>query len=124
MTICRGKAGKVTFILGGARSGKSNYAVELGKKLDKKVAFIATCLPLDREMKKRIALHKKKRPSHWQNFEEPKNISFLLKKKGSEFNVVIIDCLTLFISNLLSEGLDDNTIEDRISKILKILKLI
>lgn len=113
---------KITFILGGARSGKSSYAVELAKRFNKKTAFIATCLPLDAEMRKRIELHRKKRPSHWQTFEETKDISSLLKKMGSTYSVVIIDCLTLLISNLLLEGLDDYTIEDRINKILKTLK--
>lgn len=114
--------GKIIFIFGGARSGKSTHAAELAKKTGKRVAFIVTCLPMDREMKKRIELHKKKRPSHWQTFEEPKKLSALLKKIDSKFNVVIIDCFTLFISNLLSEGLNDNAIEDRINKILNVLK--
>ena len=113
--------GKIIFILGGARSGKSTYAIELAKRLDKKVAFIATCMPLDGEMKKRIQLHKKKRPPHWQTFEETKDIASLTKKLDSRFNVVIIDCLTLFISNLLSEGLSDRAIEVRINKMLKAL---
>lgn len=116
--------GKIIFILGGARSGKSNYALALANRLDKKVAFIATCSPLDEEMKKRIELHKKKRPFHWRTYEEPKNISFLLRKIGSTFDIVIIDCLTLFISNFLSEGFDDNVIRDRINRMLEILKSI
>jgi adenosylcobinamide kinase/adenosylcobinamide-phosphate guanylyltransferase len=114
--------GKIIFILGGARSGKSTYAIELAKKLDKKVAFIATCSPLDVEMKKRIEIHKRSRPAYWETFEEYKEVSALLKRIGSKFNVVIIDCLTLFISNLLSEGFDDNAIVGRINKVLQILK--
>jgi len=115
--------GKIILILGGARSGKSTYAIELAKGPDKKVAFIATCLPLDKEMKKRIEIHKRQRPSEWQTFEETKDISTLLKKIGSHFNVVIIDCLTLFISNLLSEGLDDKDIVGRVNNTLNLLKL-
>lgn len=114
--------GKITFILGGARSGKSSYTIELAKGIDKKVAFIATCLPLDGEMKKRIELHKKKRPLDWQTFEESRDLVPLLKEIGHKFDIVIIDCLTLFISNLLSEGLEDNDIEDRIKKMLEILE--
>lgn len=110
--------GKIIFILGGARSGKSSYAVESAKRLGRKVAFIATCPPVDKEMKERIALHRKKRPSHWQTFEEPKNPDQLVKKISARFNVIIIDCLTLLISSLLSEGLDDAAIEDRIRKLL------
>jgi len=114
--------GKIIFILGGARSGKSSYAVESAKRLGKKVAFIATCPPVDKEMKARIALHKKKRPCHWQTFEEPKNLHQLAKKISARFNVIIIDCFTLLISNLLSEGLGDAAIEDRIRKLLGVLE--
>ncbi|MDP2938852.1 MAG: bifunctional adenosylcobinamide kinase/adenosylcobinamide-phosphate guanylyltransferase [Candidatus Omnitrophota bacterium] len=114
--------GKITFILGGARSGKSSYAIELAKSLDKKVAFIATGIPFDREMKERIQMHKKRRPSYWRIFEEPKGVPLLLKKIGSTYNVIIVDCLTLFISNLLLECLTDNAIENKVKKILKVLK--
>ncbi|MCQ9205720.1 MAG: bifunctional adenosylcobinamide kinase/adenosylcobinamide-phosphate guanylyltransferase [Omnitrophica bacterium] len=114
--------GKIVFILGGARSGKSSFAVELAKGRNKKVAFVATCQALDREMKERIKLHIKKRPQNWQTFEEPKNLSFLLKKISRVVDVIIIDCLTLLVSNLSLGGLDDKAIEDKVSEILKVLK--
>ena len=114
---------KIIFILGGARSGKSTYAVELAKKYDKKVAFIATCLPLDKEMRQRVELHKKKRPPYWKTFQEPNDLAALVKKINCKFNVIIIDCLTLLISNLLSGNLDDNAIEQIIDKLLKTLKM-
>ncbi|MBU2541164.1 MAG: bifunctional adenosylcobinamide kinase/adenosylcobinamide-phosphate guanylyltransferase [Candidatus Omnitrophica bacterium] len=114
--------GKIIFILGGARSGKSAYAVKLAKGLDKKVAFLATCLPLDKEMKERISLHKKKRPAHWQTFEQPKDLTPTLRKICPKFNVIIIDCLTILISNLLGQGLKCAAVENRIAKMLKILK--
>jgi len=109
---------KIIFILGGARSGKSNYAIKLAKKSGEKVTFIATCLPLDSEMKQRIKLHKKGRPSQWQTFEAPYNINAILKKSGHHFNTIIIDCLTLLISNLISQNLSDKAIEARITKML------
>lgn len=116
--------GKITFILGGARSGKSYFAVNLAKKKGRKVAFIATSLAKDLEMKKRIELHRKIRPAHWRTFEEPKGISLLLKEIGSKFEVMIIDCLILLVSNLLLEGHNINEIEDEINKILICLKKI
>lgn len=116
------RMGKIIFILGGARSGKSTYAVKLAKRLDQKIAFIATCLPLDKEMRKRIKIHKKNRPSRWQTFEAGEDIATLLKDVGPKFNTLIIDCLTLFISGLLSIGLDDKVIEERVNKMLEILK--
>lgn len=114
--------GKIIFILGGARSGKSTYAINLAKRIPKRVAFIATCASLDKEMKKRIRLHQTKRPSSWQTFEETKDIAALLKKIRSQYPMIIIDCLTLLISNLLLAGFKENTILDKINEILKILK--
>lgn len=114
--------GEITFVLGGSRSGKSRFAVKLAKRKARNVAFIATCLPKDLEMKKRIAIHKKTRPSYWRVFENPKDIPSLLKQIGSKFEVIIIDCLTLLVSNFLLKGHNENSIKDAIDKILKSLK--
>ena len=109
---------KITLILGGARSGKSQLAIKMAKEKGKKVAFIATCRPLDREMKKRIGLHKKVRPENWKTFEEPEDVGLLLEKIGNNFDVVILDCLTLLVSNLLLKGLREKSIEQKIRKIM------
>lgn len=114
--------GKITFILGGARSGKSSYALEIAKKRHKKVAFIATCEPLDKEMEKRIAAHKNLRPKKWQTFEESKEITSALEKIGNNFEYILIDCLTLFISNLILASYTQNLIEDKINKMLATLR--
>lgn len=114
--------GKITFILGGARSGKSSYAIQLAKESGSKVAFVATCSPRDGEMRKRIENHKRCRPSQWATFEEFKELSVLLKKIGSKFNLVIVDCLTLFISNLLLEGYDNAAIVDSVNRMIKTLQ--
>lgn len=113
---------KIIFVLGGARSGKSSYAAKLADRLNKKVVFIATCQRLDKEMKRRIEIHRRNRPSYWQTFEEPSDVVSLLEKLSNRFKVIIIDCLTLLVSNLLLEGLNDNAIEDRIKKIFSVLK--
>ena len=112
---------KITFILGGARSGKSTYALELARKY-KKVAFIATCEALDKEMAKRIRLHKESRPRHWDTFEEPKEIEATLKKLTNKYDCIVIDCLTLLVSNLFLSGLNKKTIEEKISKLIAALK--
>lgn len=115
--------GKITFIIGGARSGKSQYALKLAKEEKaKNVAFIATAKPLDSEMKKRIELHKKKRPKYWRTFQEPQNVSGLLKKSSNKFELILIDCLTLLISNLLLANLKQDNIEEEARKILSALK--
>ena len=113
--------GKITFILGGARSGKSTHAVILAKK-HRKVAFIATCQPLDKEMHERIQLHKEARPKNWKTFEEPKDIEGLLRKIGNEFECVIIDCLTLLVSNLILDGYKKEEILKKIEAMLIILR--
>ena len=114
--------GEITFILGGARSGKSSHALELAKRKGKGVAFIATSQALDEEMAKRIELHKEKRPSDWQTFEEPKDLAPLLKRIDVKIGLVIIDCLTLLISNLVSEKLEDEAIEKKIEEMLRVVK--
>ncbi len=112
---------KFIFITGGARSGKSRYAQDLARGISKRVAFIATCIPQDEEMKNRIALHKKSRPSNWKVIEESKDIESTLVKLKNKTDVVIIDCLGLLISNLLSEGADEKVIEKKIRTIAQIL---
>ncbi|MFH0918218.1 MAG: bifunctional adenosylcobinamide kinase/adenosylcobinamide-phosphate guanylyltransferase [Candidatus Omnitrophota bacterium] len=92
--------GKIIFITGGARSGKSSYAASLAKKY-RRVAFIATCQPLDREMAKRIKLHQQTRPKNWKTFEEPQRVAFLLSELDNSFDCILIDCLTLLASNLI-----------------------
>ncbi len=115
---------KFIFILGGARSGKSRYAVVLAKKLKKKVTFIATATSPDREMKERIKLHKISRPRQWKLIEEGKDISSILSELENKCELVLIDCLGLLIFNLLASNLEDKEIERRIKKLISnILKV-
>lgn len=113
---------KFIFILGGARSGKSRYAVDRAKKMKKKTAFIATAVFSRGEMKKRIALHKKSRPRHWKVIEEGKEVSLTLSRLEGIYGVVLIDCLGLWVSNLLMENLSDKEIEKRIKRIIKTIQ--
>lgn len=113
--------GKIILVLGGARSGKSTYALELAKK-QKRVAFVATCQGLDKEMKERIKLHRDSRPRSWQTFEEPKDIDSLFPKLVNKFDCILLDCLTLLVSNLLLEGGSQKTIEGKITKALALLR--
>jgi adenosylcobinamide kinase / adenosylcobinamide-phosphate guanylyltransferase len=92
--------GKITLVLGGARSGKSSFALRLAKKYSK-VAFVATCDGLDREMRERIKKHRACRPKHWVTFEKSKDMASALDKMNNDFDCIIIDCLTLWVSNLL-----------------------
>ena len=113
---------KITFILGGARGGKSTAALKMAKKYGDEVAFVATATVFDKEMKARIALHKKNRPSVWATYEEPKNVVPILRKINSKVKLVIIDCLTLLISNMLLDGMKDLEIENRVIQMLETLR--
>jgi len=116
--------GKIIFLLGGARSGKSKYAVSLAKKVAKNVAFIATCVCPDEEMKERIKLHQTLRPRHWKLIEEGRNINSVLVNLKNKYEMVLIDCLGLWISNLLADNLDDKKIEAKMKKLINaILKV-
>jgi adenosylcobinamide kinase/adenosylcobinamide-phosphate guanylyltransferase len=97
---------KIILLLGGARSGKSTFAQELAGKLGNKVLFVATGEALDDEMKIRIENHKKNRPKNWRTLEIPHNIGKALRKQIGDTEVIIIDCLTLLVSNLLGNKLD------------------
>jgi adenosylcobinamide kinase/adenosylcobinamide-phosphate guanylyltransferase len=112
--------GKITLILGGARSGKSTYALSLAKKY-RKVAFIATCQALDKEMRERIRLHKEARPKHWETFEEPKELTKLLGKINNSFDCILIDCLTLLVSNLVLAGDKQDLVIKKIKELLFVL---
>jgi len=116
--------GKITFISGGARSGKSTFALSMAKELKGKVAFIATCEPKDPEMEERISLHKASRPKCWQTFEEPRDIASLLNKISPKFKTIIIDCVTLWITNLMVKNNKTTSIETRMKIILDTIKRI
>jgi len=113
---------KFIFIVGGAKSGKSRYAVNLAKAFKKKVVFVATATSSDEEMKQRIKLHKNLRPVHWRLIEEGKDISAILPELKKKYEVVLIDCLGLLISNLLAENLGDKEIEKRIKNLIGIVR--
>ncbi len=113
--------GKLIFITGGARSGKSKYAAKLAKNISRKVLFLATGAAKDEEMKKRIEEHKKSRPTYWETVEKTKDIASALLNIKSSYKVVIIDCLTFLISNLLLDGINEKTILEEIRKIVEII---
>jgi adenosylcobinamide kinase/adenosylcobinamide-phosphate guanylyltransferase len=90
----------ITLITGGARSGKSSFALSLGLQNYSKRAFIATAVPLDQEMKERISRHRKERGDEFQTIEEPIEISRVLTDLPGGTEVVVVDCLTVWLGNL------------------------
>jgi adenosylcobinamide kinase / adenosylcobinamide-phosphate guanylyltransferase len=95
----------VTLVLGGVRSGKSDYAQRLGERAEK-VTFIATARVYDDEMRQKVDRHRSNRPAHWQTVEEPLGLAEVVTQQGPTCDVMIIDCLTLFAANLLEAGGD------------------
>lgn len=116
--------GKLILILGGARSGKSIYAVELAKDFKKRVGFIATCTFADKEMRERIQKHQRLRPRHWKLIEEGKDIGTVLVNLQNKYDVLLVDCLGLWISNLLADNLEDKEIEKKIKGFLSVISRI
>ena len=99
-------AKKIIFILGGARSGKSRFAQELAAKMSRKVLFVATAEALDEEMQNRIEEHKKARPTSWRTLEITNNVGKQIEKQIDDAEVVIVDCLSLLVANMLGDKLD------------------
>ncbi len=93
----------ITLILGGARSGKSSYAQEMAAKLSRDVLYVATMEPLDSEMVSRIEAHKESRPSHWKTVEAPRGIAAAIGSEVVAADVVVIDCVTLLLTNIGDE---------------------
>jgi adenosylcobinamide kinase / adenosylcobinamide-phosphate guanylyltransferase len=96
---------RVILITGGARSGKSDYARRLAEALPGPRAFVATCPPLDDEMRDRIRKHRQERiKSDWHTIEEPLELAKALAAASGGFAVFLVDCLTLWINNLLYQA--------------------
>ncbi len=97
---------EIIVILGGARSGKSRFAQRLADSLSQRVLFVAPLVAMDEEMRRRIEIHKKARPSTWRTLEAPTHVAEAIGEHIGDADVVILDCLTLLISNLM-ENADD-----------------
>ena len=92
---------KTLLILGGARSGKSSFALSEASAMNGKKAFVATAEALDDEMLARIAQHRNERSQDWNTFEEPVELPALISRIAPDHDIVLVDCLTLWVSNIL-----------------------
>jgi adenosylcobinamide kinase/adenosylcobinamide-phosphate guanylyltransferase len=95
---------RIIFITGGARSGKSRFAEELARQFQGSRAYLATAQALDEEMAERISRHQKNRAADWQTLEEPLNAPDRIEAEGNRFDLILLDCLTLWVSNLMMAG--------------------
>ncbi|MDY7038624.1 MAG: bifunctional adenosylcobinamide kinase/adenosylcobinamide-phosphate guanylyltransferase [Thermodesulfobacteriota bacterium] len=107
-------------VIGGAKSGKSSFALDVCNAMDGDRIFLATAQPLDDEMKERIIRHQAERDRAWLTVEEPLNIAAVIEKLNDQNKVILLDCLTLWINNLFMEyGDDQKKIESSVEDIVK-----
>ncbi len=108
----------IQLILGGARSGKSALAEQLALQSRKKVIYIATATAGDEEMQQRISHHQQRRPDNWETIESPLDLCQILKEQARDNTCLLIDCLTLWISNQLCAEIEPETESQKLASIL------
>ena len=104
----------ITLILGGARSGKSGFAESLVDKTGLDKVYLATAQAFDAEMESRISQHQLDRGTGWETAEEPINLVAALNEYSKEYNIILVDCLTLWLSNLMGHDADINAAVDHL----------
>ncbi len=109
---------QLVLVTGGARAGKSAFAESLAHAMGSSVLFVATATALDAEMGERIARHRASRPSGWETLEAPVDVTRALDAMGPTHDAIILDCLTVWLSNLLHEGHDELAALDSVGGLL------
>ena len=109
-----------TLILGGVRSGKSRLAERLAHDSGRQVVYVATATAGDEEMRRRIDAHRKRRPADWILIEEPLELGRVLRDQAGPQRCLLVDCLTLWLTNLLLHA-DDSLFESERTALLKCL---
>ncbi|MCD6292463.1 MAG: bifunctional adenosylcobinamide kinase/adenosylcobinamide-phosphate guanylyltransferase [Deltaproteobacteria bacterium] len=103
---------------GGARSGKSSFAQKMAEDLPGRRVYLATAQALDQEMEQRIAKHQADRGSAWHaTLEEPLNLTECLQRAGTDFDIILVDCITLWLANLMGRDDNDRQILQEIDKL-------
>jgi adenosylcobinamide kinase/adenosylcobinamide-phosphate guanylyltransferase len=121
MKKARKERSRLILVLGGAASGKSQVALDLAGQRGPR-AFVATGQALDREMRVRIERHQATRPSDWETAEVPTEIEKWFMGNGNNYQSVVLDCLTLWLSNLKGRNLRDSAICDAVEDLLKAVR--
>jgi adenosylcobinamide kinase/adenosylcobinamide-phosphate guanylyltransferase len=109
-------------LLGGARSGKSRYAVEQAQVIGGSAAVVATARAVDGDMAARIARHRAERPARWATLEEPLDVAAACRRAAGSHDLVIVDCVTVWISNLMERGDDDTLVLAAVDDLAKLLR--
>ena len=109
-------------VLGGCRSGKSCHALQLAQSLGKKRLFVATCVPRDEEMQQRVDRHRKERDPSWTTLEVPLQLATAIRTHSPSAEVMLVDCLTLWLSNLLMETGEIDPIRESIADLAEAVR--
>ncbi len=109
-------------VLGGCRSGKSSHALQLAAGTGRQMLFVATCVPHDDEMQARVDRHRRERSDAWTTLEVPVHLTDTILTHGSAADVILVDCLTLWLSNLLMQTQDVQQIRRRIDGLAAAVK--
>lgn len=115
------KTSRLIFVLGGAASGKSDVALALAGESRPK-AFVATGQGLDDEMAARIARHQARRSSDWETAEVPLALAAWFSDEGPRYRTILLDCVTLWLSNLIGSGVSEPAIAKRVTALLKAIR--
>jgi adenosylcobinamide kinase/adenosylcobinamide-phosphate guanylyltransferase len=113
---------KITFVLGGARSGKSWYCEQLAAKSESRKLYVATAEALDQEMLMRVASQRARGSGEWSVIEEPIDISGVITAKKNEKSLILVDSLSLWLSNLIDAEMDIIEHSDLLIESLKATK--
>ena len=108
----------ITFILGGARSGKSHFAEKFTASLGLEKVYIATSQIFDEEMRTRVAKHQHDRGAGWHTVEEPLALAETLLRESKSDNAILVDCLTLWLTNLMLADKDIEALGDELAAVL------
>jgi adenosylcobinamide kinase/adenosylcobinamide-phosphate guanylyltransferase len=109
-------------VLGGARSGKSRYAIEQARASGGSVAVVATARALDADMAARIARHQAERPAGWTTLEEPRDLVAAARRAAASHDVLVIDCITVWVANLMERGDDDTAVLAAADDLAKLMR--
>lgn len=109
-------------VLGGARSGKSRYAVAQAQEIGGSVAVVATARALDPDMAARITRHRSERPGGWTTLEEPRDIVAAARRAAASHRVLVIDCVTIWVANLMERGDDDTAVLAAAEDLAKLMR--
>jgi len=103
---------KSILITGGARSGKSRFAQKLAAEAGGRVLFIATAEAKDEDMRLRIEAHRESRPAGWKTLEAPLGISGIIDQHAGEVEIVVIDCITMLVANIILQSRGEASAEE------------